>query len=101
MDKHLRDAWGEMTAPGAPFAWSVVDVRGVPTRAYDSAPPNMAVLWQASAAHADNDYIVFEDERLTYGEAHAMVAALASHLSANGIGHGDRVRLPCATTRSG
>ena len=93
MHQHLRDAWAEMTAPGAPFAWSVVDVRGVPTRAYDSAPPNMAVLWQASAAHADNDYIVFEDERITYSSAHSMVTALVAHLSANGIGHGDRVAI--------
>ncbi|HCV36899.1 MAG TPA: AMP-dependent synthetase [Acidimicrobiaceae bacterium] len=93
LDQYLWEAWEEMTAPGAPFSWSVLNVRGVPTRAYDSAPPNMAVLWQSSLAHADNDYIVFEDERITYAEAHTRVVALIAHLSANGIGHGDRVAI--------
>ncbi len=44
MDQHYRAAWDALTAPGAPFAWSVTDVRGVPTRTYDAAPPNMALL---------------------------------------------------------
>ena len=91
MDQHYQAAWAAMTAPGAPFAWSVIDVRGVPTRAYDAAPPNMAVLWAASAAHADSDYLVYEDERMSYAEAHRRVTAMAAHLSGHGIGHGDRV----------
>ena len=82
-----------MTAPGAPFAWSVVDIRGVPTRAYDGAPPSMALLWAGSVAHGDKDYIVYEDERLSYTEAHSLVDALCAHLASVGIGHGDRVAI--------
>ena len=82
-----------MTAPGAPFAWSVVDIRGVPTRAYDSAPPSMALLWAGSVAHGDKDYIVYEDERLSYTEAHSLVDALCAHLASVGIGYGDRVAI--------
>ncbi len=93
MDRHFREAWDEMTAPGAPFAWSVVDVRGVPTRAYDAAPPNLALLWAASAAHADKDFLVYEDERYTYADVHERVGALAAHLASVGIGHGDRVAI--------
>jgi len=78
MDDHYRAAWDELTAPGAPFAWSVVDVRGVPTRCYDAAPPNLALLWAGSAAHSDAEYLVYEDERMTYAEAHAAVDALAA-----------------------
>ena len=93
MDRHYREAWEELTAPGAPFAWSVTDVRGVPTRTYDAAPPNMALVWAGSIVHGDADYIVYEDERISYAEAHKAVDALAAHLSDVGVGHGDRVAL--------
>ena len=93
MDRHYREAWEELTAPGAPFAWSVTDVRGVPTRTYDAAPPNMAQVWAGSIVHGDADYIVYEDERISYAEAHKAVDALAAHLSDVGVGHGDRVAL--------
>ena len=93
MDRHYREAWDELTAPGAPFAWSVTDVRGVPTRTYDAAPPNMAQVWAGSIVHGDADYIVYQDERISYAEAHKAVDALAAHLSDVGVGHGDRVAL--------
>ena len=93
MDRHYREAWDELTAPGAPFAWSVTDVRGVPTRTYDAAPPNMAQVWAGSIVHGDADYLVYEDERMSYAEAHKAVDALAAHLSDVGVGHGDRVAL--------
>ena len=79
-----------MTASGAPFAWSVVDVRGVPTRVYDATPPDLALVWAATAAHADKEYLVYEGERMTYAEAHTAVDALAAHLADRGVGHGDR-----------
>jgi len=93
VDRHYREAWDELTAPGAPFAWSVTDVRGVPTRTYDAAPPNMAQVWAGSIVHGDADYLVYEDERMSYAEAHKAVDALATHLSDVGVGHGDRVAL--------
>jgi len=93
VDRHYREAWDELTAPGAPFAWSVTDVRGVPTRTYDAAPPNMAQVWAGSIVHGDADYLVYEDERISYAEAHKAVDALAAHLSDVGVGHGDRVAL--------
>ena len=80
MDDHYRAAWDELTGPGAPFAWSVVDVRGVPTRCYDAAPPNLALLWAGSVAHGEAEYLVYEDERMTYAEAHAAVDALVDAL---------------------
>mgnify|MGYP001166512771 FL=1 len=93
MDRHYREAWDELTAPGAPFAWSVTDVRGVPTRTYDAAPPNMAQVWAGSIVHGDADYLVYQDERISYAEAHKAVDALAAYLSDVGVGHGDRVAL--------
>ena len=91
---HLRAAWDELTAPGAFFAMSEIEVRGIPMRVFDGAPPNMRVLWETTAAHADKAYVVYEDERYTYAEIDALVRALAHHLrDVHGVGSGDRVAL--------
>jgi long-chain acyl-CoA synthetase len=92
--EHLRAAWDEMTAPGGPFAMSTIDVRGVPTRVFDSAPPTMRAIWDMHAFFGDRTYVVYEDEHHTYAEIGAQVRALAHHLrDAHGVGHGDRVAL--------
>jgi len=93
VDEHYQSAWDELTGPKGPFAWSVQEVRGVPTRIYDQAPPNMALVWAASIAFAENEYLIYGEERMTYGQAHAQVDALASYLTSVGVGHGDRVAL--------
>lgn len=91
---HLRAAWDELTAPGAPFAMSEIEVRGIPIRVYDSAPPTMRSLWELASLHGDKPYIVYEDERYTYAEIAARVRALAHLLSTEyGVGRGDRVAL--------
>ncbi len=90
---HYKAARADLEAPGSPFAMSTIEVRGNPMRVFDSAPPTMRVLWEATAAHADKPYIVFEDEHYTYAEIHAQVRKLAAHLAAHGVKSGDRVAL--------
>ena len=64
----------------------------MPMRVFDTAPPNMRFVWELSAQFADRPYIVFEDETITYGEAHAMVRSLAHYLvNEHGVGPNDRV----------
>jgi acyl-CoA synthetase (AMP-forming)/AMP-acid ligase II len=85
-------AWQELTAPGAQFAMSEIEVRGVPIRVFDAAPPSMRFVWELASLHGDKDYVVFEDERFTYAEADAIVKSLAHHLvDAHGVQAGDRV----------
>ena len=87
-------AYAELTAPGAPFAWSTQEVQGIPTRTFDSAPPNMRVIWEAAAAKGDAEYLVYGEERYSYADAAARVRSLAHHLrSEHGVGHGDRVAI--------
>lgn len=88
----FESTWNELTAPGAPFAWSVHDVRGLPMRVFDTAPPHMRLLWEMSAQHGDRPYIVFEDETYTYAEVHAQVRSLAHYLRDEvEVVEGDRV----------
>ncbi|MEM9034912.1 MAG: AMP-binding protein [Actinomycetota bacterium] len=94
MIEHLREAWNELTAEGQPFAMSETEVRGIPMRVFEQAPPDMRVLWELTALHGDKTYLVFEDERYTYTEVHAQVRALARLLhETHGVGPGDRVAI--------
>ncbi len=93
MDDALRNAWEQLTAKGAPFAWSVVNVRGVPTRSFDAAPPSLQALFAGTAAHGDAPYLAYRDERLSYADAHAKVASLGAFLQSRGVEPGDRVAI--------
>jgi long-chain acyl-CoA synthetase len=89
--KELKKAWGELTAPGQPFEIETIVVRGSPMRTYKNAPRTIRELWLASAQFADREYLVYQDERMTYAEAHRQVAAVGAWLAARGVKRGDRV----------
>jgi long-chain acyl-CoA synthetase len=91
--KELKKAWGELTAPGAPFEIETITVRGIPIRAYKHAPPTVRHLWLASAAFAEREYLIYQDERITYGEAHRLVGSIGAWLAARGVTRGDRVAI--------
>jgi non-ribosomal peptide synthetase component F len=93
MYAELKRAWAELTAPGQMFEVHTVDIRGVPTRAYIHAPASLRDVWMAAAGHATADYLIFEDERISYAEAHRQAAALAATLAAMGVVPGDRVAI--------
>lgn len=93
MYKELKDVWQELIAEGEPFAINEIEVRGNAMKAYAMAPPSLREVWQASAAFADRDYLIYQDERWTYGQAHTQVASIANWLLAHGIEPGDRVAI--------
>ncbi len=94
MIEHFNAAWDELTGEGGPFAMSEIEVRGIPLRVFDSAPPTMRSLWDLAAFHGDKTYVVYEDERYTYDEIGARVRSLAHHLrDEHGVGAGDRVAI--------
>ncbi|WP_206613471.1 class I adenylate-forming enzyme family protein [Parahaliea mediterranea] len=93
MYQELRAAWQELTAPGQMFEVETVEVAGVPLRSYRHAPPSLREVWLGSAAHGDADYLVFNDERLSYTGAHQISASVAAWLAQQGIQSGDRVAI--------
>lgn len=88
-----KATWAELTAPGAQFEIQEVMVRGSSIKTYRNAPGSLRDVWLASSAFASNDYLVYEDERLTYADTHARVASLANWLLAQGVGRGDYVAI--------
>jgi long-chain acyl-CoA synthetase len=92
MIEHLKAAWSELTAPGAPFAMSEAQVLGRQVRVFTSAPPDLRAVWEGTAGFGDATYLVYEDERYSYAEIHARVRALAALLrDTYGVEPGDRV----------
>jgi len=89
----LKQVWGQLTAAGAPFEVTTVEVGGAPVRAFKHAPPSVRALWLSTAPFAERDYMVYQDERITYGEAHRQVAAIAAWLLAHGVEPGARVAI--------
>ena len=74
------------------FEIQTVDIRGVPTKVFVNAPPSLRAIWEMSAAFADNVYLVYEDERITFTEAWAQVGAMGALLvDRYGVQKGDRV----------
>src|SRR5262245_18105282 len=92
-ERSLDEVARMLTAPGAPFELEEREVHGQRVRCWKNFPHTLDALVRASMGHGDKTDIVFEDERMTYTEAFARVAALSTHLQSLGITRGDRVAI--------
>jgi acyl-CoA synthetase (AMP-forming)/AMP-acid ligase II len=83
-----------LTAPGAPFEMEEVEVRGRTTRSWKATPRNLPAILEASRAHGDLDFMVYEDERWSF-ERHFREAAQLAHVLQDryGVQPGDRVAI--------
>jgi len=82
-----------LCAPGARFEMEAVDIRGVPTRTWKNALPNLTELARHARTHGEREFTVYQDERVTYDAWFRATAALAAELADAGIAKGDRVAL--------
>lgn len=93
MYAELKQAWQELTSPGQLFEVTTAEVGGVPLRTYAHAPPSLREIWLGAAGHGDKEYLVYNEERLSYAEAQAITGSIAHWLSQAGVGPGDRVAI--------
>ena len=89
----LKQVCAALTSPGTPFEMETTEVQGIPMRIFKNAPKNLRDIWSATAAFADQDYIVYEDERLTYAQAQAISERVSVWLLSQGVQSGDRVAI--------
>jgi long-chain acyl-CoA synthetase len=87
------EALATLTGPGGPFEIGPADVGGRELRVYTKAPQSLREIWLGSAAHGDASFLIFQDERISYADAHAQVRKVAAHLSGAGVGRGHRVAI--------
>jgi len=86
------EAIAAATGAGQIFELVNADVRGVPTQVFKHAPANLAQVFGMARNHGDKDFLIYEDERLTFAQAMDRVDALGHALVERyGVAKGDRV----------
>ncbi len=87
----------ELTGPGGPFEIGYEDVLGERMEVFRHRPRSARELLEASAQWGDAEYLICGDERITYAEHLARVAALAQVLRDDyDVRRGDRVAILAA-----
>jgi long-chain acyl-CoA synthetase len=82
-----------LCAPDAPFEMETVSVESIQTRVWKNAKPSLAAMAQHVRSFGDREFIVLDDERVTYDAWHRAVATLALALQEKGVQKGDRVAI--------
>jgi long-chain acyl-CoA synthetase len=83
-----------LTAPGAMFETEEREIRGIVTRVWKNAPASLRVILELSRTHGELDFLVYEDDRLSFEDHYRAVAVLARMLVEEyGVAKGDRVAI--------
>jgi long-chain acyl-CoA synthetase len=90
----VTEATARLVGPGSPFEVVEEDIRGVRTRTWKLAPSSLRVVFDRSLAHGDADFLVYEDDRLSFAEHYRAAATFARRLQDElGVRKGDRVAI--------
>ena len=89
----IHEATAAMTADDQIFAMDEAVIRGQKLRVWRNAPASLRSVLEMSRNHGEQDFIVYEDERLTYLQHFDAAAAFANALVAAGVQPGDRVAI--------
>ena len=83
-----------LTAPGQLFEMEEVVIRGIPTRTWKNAPPSLRAVLELSRGHGAADFLVYEDDHLSFEQHFRTAATLARRLvDDHGVRPGDRVAI--------
>lgn len=84
----------QLTAAGAPFELTEVEINGHPLPAFRNAFPDMAALVASGRGYGDKEFMVYESDRWSFDRFYAAVDALAGRLQAElGVQPGDRIAI--------
>ena len=89
----LREAHDRLTAPGAAFETAEAVVRGVPLLVWKHVPTTAAEAFARARKHGGREFLVYQDERVTYDGFARASLGIAALLAERGLRKGDRVAL--------
>jgi long-chain acyl-CoA synthetase len=90
----IAQADEQLTAPGQLFETCEIDAPGIRTTVWKNCPPTLRDILSISRGYGEVDFIVYEDERLTFEQHFRTSAHLAGILRDRfGIRAGDRVAI--------
>ncbi len=94
MSMTFEEAVAKVTAPGEVFEVAEREFGGVPYLAFTHAPPTLRDVLAAARTRPDQEFLVYQDERWTFGDVVAQVDALGAALVERlGVAKGDRVAI--------
>lgn len=91
--KELKAAQETLTGPGGAFEIIETEIFGNKIRDFKNRPNSVRDIWLSTAQFADRPYLIYEQERISYGEAHQQVNSVAGWLFEQGLRPGDRVAI--------
>ncbi|MCC6640059.1 MAG: acyl--CoA ligase [Deltaproteobacteria bacterium] len=91
-------SWSEalsvVTGPGGMFEVIDAEVSGQKLKVFKNAPPSLRALFDGARGRGDTTFLVYEDERWSFGDVMTRVDALGAALVTHyGIRAGDRVAI--------
>ena len=89
----IEQAHALLTQPGSMFEIGEADINGVQTKIWKNAPPTLAQIFAIGRFYADREFIIYEDERVTFDAHHRAATAFAQRLREEGVKPGDRVAI--------
>ncbi len=89
----LAEAHARLTAPGMPFEITEAVIDGVSTRVWKNAPATLREVFAAARTHGAKEFLVYDEERVTFAAFTRATLALAATLQADGVRKGDRVAI--------
>lgn len=89
----LVDATQRLTAVGELFEMDTVNIRGISYRIWKNAPSTLRDVLRLSLKYAQSDFLVYENQRLTFEEHFELALRVAQGLAQQDIGPGDRVAI--------
>jgi len=94
MAQPIDEITASLTAPGALFEIEEVEIGGITTKTWKLAPPSLAAVLEMSRAHGDKEFLVYEDERMSFEQHFRRAAHLARVLVEQwGLAKGERVAI--------
>ncbi len=89
----LAQAHALLTQPGSKLEMEEVMIRGVCTRVWKHSPPSLREAVAYSRQFAARDFLVYENDRVTYESFYRATMRFAHELVRRGVKKGDRVAL--------
>ncbi len=90
----LADPLALVTGPDSPMTVSKAMIRGVEYDVFTHAPNDMRDFFSFSNTHfKEREFLIYEDERLTFGEVQRRAVSLAKSLIDLGVQPSDRVAI--------
>jgi long-chain acyl-CoA synthetase len=90
----LKDIVIKLRSPGSALAVTTATIDGIEQTVFANTPKNLRQIYLLGLQAKDKDFLVYEQERFTFGESLAAAEAMAQALlNRYQIKHGDRVAI--------